>query len=94
MTLLLGALVAGVLTTLAPCVLPLLPVIVGGAVPAPGEAKPWRRALVVTAALGASVVVFTLLLKATTALLSIPATVWATISGGLLILLGLTAAFL
>ena len=25
-----GALVAGVLTTLAPCVLPLLPVIVGG----------------------------------------------------------------
>ena len=27
---LLGALVAGALTTLAPCVLPLLPVVVGG----------------------------------------------------------------
>ena len=93
MTLLLGALVAGVLTTLAPCVLPLLPVVVGGAVPAPGEPKPWRRALVVTAALGASVVVFSLLLKATTALLAIPATVWSAISGGLLIVLGLTAAF-
>ena len=26
----LGAVIAGVLTTLAPCVLPLLPVIVGG----------------------------------------------------------------
>ena len=28
----LGALLAGVLTTLAPCVLPLLPVVVGGSV--------------------------------------------------------------
>lgn len=93
MTLFLGALLAGVLTTLAPCVLPLLPVIVGGSVPAPGEPRPWRRALVVTAALGASVVVFTLLLKATTALIAVPTAVWSTVSGGLLILLGLVAAF-
>ena len=93
MTLLLGALIAGILTTLAPCVLPLLPVIVGGAVPAPGDPKPWRRALIVTAALGASVVAFTLLLKATTVFLAIPATAWSSISGILLILLGLTAAF-
>ena len=34
MLLLLGALVAGVLTTLAPCVLPMLPVIVGGTISA------------------------------------------------------------
>ena len=33
MLLLLGAVVAGVLTTLAPCVLPMLPVIVGGFIP-------------------------------------------------------------
>ncbi len=93
---LLGAVLAGVLTTLAPCVLPLLPVIVGGSL-APGQGpQPLvgrRRAVVVTAALGASIVVFTLLLKASTALLTVPTQVWATLSGGLLVALGLVGVF-
>ena len=117
---LLGALVAGVLTTLAPCVLPLLPVIVGGSVSGasprpevasratvgvgsgPGQGPtttlaratlPVRRALLVTASLGVSVVAFTLLLRASTALLGVPSTVWSTGSGGLLVLLGVGMAF-
>jgi len=123
-----GAFVAGVLTTLAPCVLPLLPVIVGGslapaggaapvgaaaagAVPirvavgavttaggptrlervggAPSGLGPRRRAVVITASLGISVLVFTLLLQAGTALLGVPTQVWALVSGALLIGLGL-----
>lgn len=95
-----GALVAGVLTTLAPCVLPLLPVIVGGSVTAPVAAGPpprlsyaARRALVVTGSLGLSVAVFTLLLRASTALLGVPPSVWNAVSGGLLVLLGLGMAF-
>jgi cytochrome c-type biogenesis protein len=107
-----GAFVAGVLTTLAPCVLPLLPVIVGGSVagtagsppsvPAPGGGgvaiaapvrTPLRRALVISASLGVSIIIFTLLLRASTALLGVPPEVWSWISGGLLILLGLTALF-
>jgi cytochrome c biogenesis protein CcdA len=48
-----------------------------------------RRALVITASLGASVAAFTLLLKASTALIDIPVSVWRGISGGLLIALGL-----
>lgn len=114
-----GALVAGVLTTLAPCVLPLLPVIVGGsmaAVPVPQTAgvaavpaaggvpvadvsRPpaWSsgtgRALIVCASLAASVLVFTLVLKASTALIGIPPQVWEWISGGVLIALGLVMAF-
>ena len=71
MLLLLGALVAGVLTTLAPCVLPLLPVIVGGSLDESSK-RARRRAYVITASLGASVVVFTLALKASTALIGIP----------------------
>ena len=88
-----GALIAGVLTTLAPCVLPLLPVIVGGSMAgaasevnaeassAAGTATATRtktrsaavtRALVITASLGVSILVFTLALKATTALIGIP----------------------
>ncbi len=89
MVVLLGAFVAGVLTTLAPCVLPLLPVIVGGSLSGSGAAT--RRAVVVTASLGVSVVAFTLLLKASTAFIGIDPAVWNIVAGGLLILLGLVA---
>ena len=85
MTLIVGAVLAGMLTVLAPCVLPLLPVTVAGA-SVPGER--WsgpRRAVLVTASLGASVVAFTLLLKATTAALDLPEQLWPRLSGGLLI---------
>lgn len=92
---LLGALLAGVLTTLAPCVLPLLPVIVGGSLMADPEARgaATRRALLVTASLGASVIAFTLLLRASTRLIGIDPQVWNVVAGGLLILLGLIALF-
>jgi cytochrome c biogenesis protein CcdA len=104
--LLAGALVAGVLTVLAPCVLPLLPVVVGESVVPPAArtagggggtvvaAPPRRlvgtsRALVVTASLGVSVLAFTLLLQASTAFIGVPRQVWQSLSGGLLVVLGL-----
>lgn len=87
-----GAVVAGVLTTLAPCVLPMLPVIVGGSL-GPSSAESRRRAYLVTASLGVSIVVFTLLLKASTALIGVSPQLWQWISGGLLIGLGIVSAF-
>jgi cytochrome c-type biogenesis protein len=90
---LLGAVLAGVLTTLAPCVLPLLPVIVGGSLAGDHRLTGRRRALIVTVALGASIVVFTLLLKASTALIGVPAQVWAGVAGGLLVALGVAGVF-
>lgn len=87
-----GAVVAGALTTLAPCVLPMLPVIVGGSL-GPSTAEARRRAYLVTASLGVSIVVFTLLLKATTALIGVSPQVWQWVSGGLLIVLGVVSAF-
>lgn len=92
MLLLLGAVVAGVLTTLAPCVLPMLPVIVGGSL-GPSTRQARRRAFVITASLGLSIVVFTLVLKASTALIGIPSGVWQWVSGGILIALGLVSLF-
>src|SRR5258708_2843739 len=77
---------AGALTALAPCILPLLPVIVGGSIS--GEANA-RRTLVIVLALGVSVLAFTLLLKVSTAFISIPALFWQFLSGGLLIFFGL-----
>lgn len=90
---LVGAFVAGVLTTLAPCVLPLLPVVVGGSVVGVRPARAVRRALIVTGSLTASVLAFTLLLKATTALIGIPPSVWGALAGGLLISLGIVGLF-
>ena len=111
-----GALIAGVLTTLAPCVLPLLPIIVGGSMAgalaeeraesATGSVAAGittqevvrtrsavSRALVITVSLGLSILVFTLALKATTALIGIPPQAWQWVSGGVLIALGIVGAF-
>ncbi|HSE61633.1 MAG TPA: cytochrome c biogenesis protein CcdA [Candidatus Saccharimonadales bacterium] len=82
--------IAGVLTVAAPCILPLLPVIIGGTVAQDKSAQHmWYRPLVIVGSLAASVVVFTLLLKATTALLGVPQTVWNVVAGGIVLLFGL-----
>jgi len=83
---------AGVLTILAPCILPLLPVVVGGsAVREDKKAKrSWRRPITITASLAVSVVVFSLLLKASTALLGIPVLVWQVIAGVIVLLFGVS----
>ncbi len=88
-----GALLAGALTTLAPCAFTLLPVVVGGSVQGAADASARLRAVVVAVSLGLSVFVFTLALKASTALIAIPASTWQILSGTLLVLVGLAAAF-
>lgn len=95
MALLILSFIAGVLTVAAPCILPLLPIIVGGSVTGDeaDDKKRWYRPLVVTTSLAVSVVVFTLLLKATTSLLGVPQMVWSLISGVIVILLGLNLIF-
>lgn len=87
-----GALLAGALTTLAPCALSLLPVVVGGSVAGGGAGRGPSRAVLVTVSLAASVFVFTLLLRATTAFIGIPPSVWQWVSGGLLVVLGVVQA--
>lgn len=89
MELLIPSFLAGILTVLAPCVLSLLPIVIGGSV---GEKKPLRP-LVIVVSLGISVIIFTLLLKATTALISIPQSFWAFVSGGLVTMFGLAMLF-
>lgn len=82
--------VAGVLTVLAPCVLPLLPVIVGSSIQG-GDNK--KKALVISASLFCSVVLFTFLLKVSAAFINIPESVWKYASGGIIILFGLVSVF-
>jgi cytochrome c-type biogenesis protein len=83
--------IAGVLTVAAPCVLPFLPVIVGGSLLEANKDKPeqqWLRPLIIAASLAVSIISFTLLIKATTALLGVPQHVWQIISGLIVLLLG------
>ncbi len=91
MLLLFISFVAGVLTILAPCVLPLIPVIVGGSLSDSTVNK--KKALTIVISLGISVIVFTLLLKVSTLFITIPEYVWRYISGGLILTLGLITLF-
>lgn len=83
--------VAGLLSALAPCVLPLLPVILGGSLT--GNKKDRWRPYIITASLVSSLILFTLLLKASTALIGIDPRVWSIGAGVLVITLGLFMLF-
>ncbi len=91
MTLLFLSFIAGILTVLAPCILPLLPVIVGGSLT--GEKPSKSRALVVTASLGVSIIAFTFLLKVSTIFIMVPPSFWTWLSGGIVLILGIVTLF-
>jgi cytochrome c biogenesis protein CcdA/thiol-disulfide isomerase/thioredoxin len=89
MTLLLVSFIAGALTVLAPCVLPLLPIIIGGAAQEHSRRNPY----IITAALAISIVIFTLLLKFSTVFIEIPASTWSIISGAIIVAFGIFSLF-
>jgi len=83
--------VAGLLTALAPCVLPLLPIILGGSLA--GDKKDKWRPYIITASLVVSLILFTLLLKASTVFIGIDPKFWTIGSGILVITLGFFMLF-
>lgn len=91
MLLLIISLMAGALTVLAPCVLPVLPVIIGGSVSS--RVKEKFRPYIITVALAVSIITFTLLLKVSTVLVDLSPNILNYISGGLLLLLGIVGVF-
>jgi cytochrome c-type biogenesis protein len=90
MTLLLVAFFAGVLTVLAPCVLPLLPMILWASI---DDAKNKYAPYVVIASLSFSILLFSILLKATTLLIDLPIDFWKIFSGVLIIVMGVITLF-
>ncbi|HRF28834.1 MAG TPA: cytochrome c biogenesis protein CcdA [Candidatus Saccharibacteria bacterium] len=95
MVLFLLTFLAGVLTVAAPCILPLLPLVIGGSSSRSDDSKTelLRRALVIIGSLALSVFIFTMLLKATTSLLGVPQVVWQLVSGGIVLAIGLNFLF-
>jgi cytochrome c-type biogenesis protein len=89
MTLLIISFIAGVLTVLAPCILPLLPIVIGTSASGRGRATPY----IVVGSLAVSIIVFTYLLKASSLFIMVPQHVWTYISGGIIALFGITLLF-
>lgn len=89
MLLLLVSFAAGVLTVLAPCILPILPVVIGSSASGRSRTTPY----VVVGSLAASVIIFTFLLKASTALITIPPEFWTYLSGAIFVFFGVTLVF-
>lgn len=83
------SLIAGILTILAPCVLPILPVIIWGSL---WQSK-WYKPLVIIISLAVSVVAFTLLLKFASIFIGVPPQTWTIISWWLLIILWVAMIF-
>ena len=93
MTLLIVSFLAGVLTIAAPCILPLIPVIIGGSLARDGSRPNLKRPLLITLSLAISIVIFTLLLKLSTVLLGVPTLTLQYIAGSIIILFGLNMVF-
>ena len=91
MLLLIISFFAGILTILAPCVLPVLPVIIGGSIS--GGKKEKFRPYLIGASLALSIIFFTLILKFSTVLIGLSSNVLSWMSGSLLILLGISAVW-
>ncbi len=89
MLLLLVSFLSGALTVLAPCILPVLPIIIGGSVQGGKKRNPY----VIVGSLAVAIVAFTLLLKFSTAFINVPQQVWSGISGGILVIFGLISLF-
>lgn len=94
MLLLITSFLAGVLTVFAPCVLILLPVIVGSSMISDADQKLDRKKpYIISISLGISVLLFTLILKASTVLIGIDPQVWKSVSGFIVIILGISLLF-
>jgi len=91
MLLLIVSFIAGILTILAPCVLPVLPVILGGSVA--GKEANKKKTLTIILSLGISVIAFTFLLKVSTLFVNIPESALKIVSGCIILILGLITLF-
>lgn len=82
---------AGIVTVLAPCVLPILPIVLGATLDGPYGLT--LRALPVIASLLISIIIFTYLFKVSSLFVGFSSATLALISGTLIIAVGLTLVF-
>ncbi len=89
MTLFIVSFLAGALTVLTPCILPLLPIVIGAGSTGRSKITPY----IIVASLALSIIAFTFLLKASTLFIMVPPQFWQWLSGGVIFLIGLFMLF-
>lgn len=89
MTLLIVSFLAGILTVLAPCILPLLPVVIGASAQGRSRYTPY----IVVGSLALSIIAFTFILKVSTVFITVPQYFWTYLSGGIIFAFGVTLLF-
>jgi cytochrome c biogenesis protein CcdA/thiol-disulfide isomerase/thioredoxin len=82
--------IAGLLTVLTPCVLPMLPIILAGTATGLQDKK---KPFLVVLGLAASVFIFTILLKVSTIFINVPGEVWQYLSGLIIFIFGISLLF-
>ncbi|MFZ1250555.1 MAG: cytochrome c biogenesis protein CcdA [Candidatus Microsaccharimonas sp.] len=87
--LLIASFLAGILTILAPCIVSAIPILLARG----GTVKNSRNAFFVIIGLSLSILIFTVLLKATSLFLGIPPEIWRVVSGGIISLFGVITLF-
>ncbi len=88
MILVIVSFIAGAFSVLAPCILPMIPVLLARGVNANRRSAWW-----VIGGLVSSIFLFSILLKSTTLLIDIPQSAWSVISGVIVAIFGVTMAF-
>lgn len=82
--LLIVSLIAGIISVLAPCTVSMLPILLARS----ADGKRTRSPLLIIGGLLGSIFIFSIILKASTALIGVPKEVWQIISGGIIIIFG------
>ncbi len=90
MTLLIISFIAGVLTVLAPCIIPILPAVISRSI---SNTENNRSPYIIIGSLAISILLFTLILKASIVLISVPDSFWRWFSGGILFSIGFFMIF-
>lgn len=89
MALLFVSLLAGMLSVLAPCVIALLPILLARS----SDGTRSRSPIFIIGGLSASIMLFSILLKASTLLIDIPTRYWQIVSGVIIVGFGITYLF-
>lgn len=89
MTFLLIAIISGILSVLAPCIIAMVPILVGYS----ADSKNIYKALRVVVGLSTSIFIFSLLLKGSTLLINVEPKVWQLVSGGIILGFGIFGLF-
>ncbi len=95
MPLLFISFIAGVLSVLAPCIVGVLPLLITRGIDEKSDSNrtQYAKLLRVVVGLSLSIFIFSLLLKSTTLLISVPQSTWRIISGVIIVLFGVSALF-